>query len=415
MFSIDHPSILPHLRLLPSGFQPVRMRDGSLCLLLKAGKETILTARINNGFKIYLVPDATTSGRALGFISAFFDDHDEPLVLFTPLYAGDEMLTDLAAALSQDAFELFFFDEHDREMLGASSRVVEADRFRQALANTDFPTLELDDLAATYEAMQGWFGLRDADDDARAFTVELGERLYPDDFVLIDARDEANDFRRSAGTVATTSLKRDEPGDLQEWDIAALLRRVFPGNTIFLNPVREDTGKEFVDVLVATDEMVLLVQAKDSPNTEAALRRSIDRKRSIIRNHIEKGAKQLGGALRYLRDRNQILLQTSSGPYAVDVSGRAICGLLVVRELFDDDYKRCSEPLLKVVNACSQPCVLLDYLSLHMMTLHLPTPAELMNGFHRTFDIATQHGEYPKHRFLRPPPGVEDPADGSAG
>jgi hypothetical protein len=38
-------------------------------------------------------------------MTAFFDDHDEPLVLFTPLYAGDDMFRDLAGALSQDSFD----------------------------------------------------------------------------------------------------------------------------------------------------------------------------------------------------------------------------------------------------------------------------------------------------------------------
>lgn len=139
------------------------------------------------------------------------------------------------------------------------------------MAETGFPTLDINDLAATYEAMSNWFGIRNADDDDRAFAVDLGDRLYADDMMIIYARDEAYDFQGSDGLVMMTSLERDEPGAFQERDVVALLRRAFPGKAVFLNPVRKDSGKELTDVLVVTDDVVLSVQAKDSPNTEASL------------------------------------------------------------------------------------------------------------------------------------------------
>jgi len=403
MFSLDHPEILTHLGKLIYGFQPVQFPDGRYCLIIKAGKEFILTARLNEGFKIYLVPDMATSGRSLGFMTAFFDDADEPLVLFTPLYAADDMLRDLAGALSQDSFDLYFFDEHDRELMGTRAAVRDVARFRLAMAETRFPTLDMDDLAATYEAMGGWFGLRDADDEDQAFAVELGDRLYSDDMMIIDARDEAYDFQGSDGLVMVTSLERDEPGAFQERDIVALLRRAFPGEAVFLNPVREDSGKELTDVLVVTDDVVLLVQAKDSPNTEASLRRSIDRKRAVIRSHIDKGAKQLRGALTYVLERDSIVLRTPNGPRTVEVADRAVVGLVVVREMFDDDYKACSAPVLEVAAICEQPCLLLDYAALHLMALRLPSPARLINGLYQMFAAATEHGEFPKPRFSGAP------------
>ncbi len=403
MFSLDHPEILSHLGQLIYGFQPVQFPDGRFSLIIKAGKEFILTARINDGFKIYLVPDMDVPGQSLGFMTAFFDDHDEPLVLFTPLYAGDDMLRDLVGALGQDSFDLFFFDEHDRELMGTRSHVRDIARFRTAIAETRFPTLDIDDLAATYEAMGGWFGLRTAEDDDGAFVVELGERLYADDMVIIDARDDAYDFQGSDGLVMMTSLERDEPGAFQERDIVTLLRRAFPGEAIFLNPMREDSGTELTDVLVVTDEVVLVVQAKDSPNTEASLRRSIDRKRAVIRSHIDKGAKQLRGALTHILERDSLDLRTPDGPRTVDVADRAIVGLVVVREMFDDDYKACSVPVLAVAGACEQPCVLLDYAALHLMALRLSSPARLINGLYQMFAMAMEHGEFPKPRFSGAP------------
>lgn len=408
MFSLDHPEILSHLGQLIYGFQPVQFPDGRFCLIIKAGKEFILTARINNGFKIYLVPDMAVPGQSLGFMTAFFDDHDEPLVLFTPLYAGDDMVRDLAGALSQDSFDLFFFDEHDREFMGTRSRVRDVARFRTTMTETQFPTFDMDDLAATIDAMGGWFGLRNAKDDDQAFAVELGERLYSDDMVIIDVRDDAYDFQGSGGLVMMTSLERTEPGAFQERDIVALLRRAFPGEAIYLNPMREDSGTELTDVLVVTDEVVLLVQAKDSPNTETSLRRSINRKRAVIRSHIDKGAKQLRGALTHILERESIVLRTVSGPRTVDVADRAVVGLVVVREMFDDDYKACSAPVLAVADACEQPCVLLDYAALHLMALRLASPARLINGFYQMFAVAMEHGEFPKPRFSGAPQREEE-------
>jgi hypothetical protein len=76
---------------------------------------------------------------------------------------------------------------------------------------------------------------------------------------------------------------------------------------------------------------------------------------------------------------------------------------VVVREMFDDDYKACSAPVLAVAEECRVPCVLLDYSALHIMALHLPSPRRLINGFDHLFDVALDIGEFPKPRFLGAP------------
>lgn len=172
--------------------------------------------------------------------------------------------------------------------------------------------------------------------------------------------------------------------------------------------MREDSGTELTDVLCLTDDVLLLVQAKDSPNTETSLRRSIDRKRSVIRAHIKKGAKQLRGALSYIQPRDEIVLLTTHGPRVVPVAGRAICGLVVVREMFDDDYKVCSAPVLAVAEMCEEPCVLLDYAAMHVMALHLSSPIRLFNGLYQLFNMALEVGEYPKPRFTGAPRSEAD-------
>ena len=70
------------------------------------------------------------------------------------------------------------------------------------------------------------------------------------------------------------SLEREEPGEFQEQEVARLLWRVFPWTSVIVNPVRVDTGRELCDILVTQPDSILIIQAKDSPNTEASLRRS---------------------------------------------------------------------------------------------------------------------------------------------
>tara|TARA_R110000772_G_scaffold207017_1_gene317585 strand:+ start:4487 stop:5722 length:1236 start_codon:yes stop_codon:yes gene_type:complete len=410
LFSIQFPQILSHLGQLAHGLQPVKLLpDGRFCLIIKVGKEAILTARLNRQVKIYIIPDLDAPDRIHGFITAFFDDHDEPMVIFTPLFADDELAADLGLLLKQGAFDLYFFDEHDREMFGVCA-VVDAERFGTAWSTANLAELDLTRAAEILASMSDWFGLRTEADDDAAFTVDFEEDLYTADLLFIDARPEAADFAGANMEASINSLERSDPGAFQERDIALLLRRAFPADSIFLNPIRDDTRKELTDILCVTDDFILVVQAKDSPNTEQSLRRSIDRKRSTIRAHIKKGAAQLRGAIKYILERDAIVIREEGEPQRVAVAGKYICGLVIVREMFDDDHQSCSSPVLAAAQACEAPTVLLEYQALHTMALRLPSPERLMSGLFQLFDVAIEKGEYPKPRFLH---GSEEDNNGS--
>jgi hypothetical protein len=124
---------------------------------------------------------------------------------------------------------------------------------------------------------------------------------------------------------------------------------------------------------------------------------------SMIRAHIRKAAKQLRGAIGTMQSRDEVTLATPQGSLAASIGDRALRGLIVVREMFDDDYKACSAPVLAVAEETGVPCVLLDYAAFHMMTLHLRSPRRLINGFDQVFARALEIGEYPKPRFLGAP------------
>jgi hypothetical protein len=73
-----------------------------------------------------------------------------------------------------------------------------------------------------------------------------------------------------------------------------------------------------------------------------------------------------------------------------------LVGLIVVKELFDDDYKECSTPILKVVRDLELPIGLFDYSQLNVLTQKLVTPALFINGLYRALDVALKHEQFPK-------------------
>jgi hypothetical protein len=189
LFSIQHPSIISCLQELEYGLQPVFVKsEGVFSLLVKTTQEMILTARLNQQFKIYLVPQQNMSNISLGIISAFFDDLDEPLVLFTPLCEDYDWLIDLRTVLGQESFDLYFFDEHDRELMGVNAHIENVEYLREAFRCIHFPKFCESAIASTLSAMEDWFGQRGTEDDNKAFLVQFNTTLYPDNLAIIDAR-----------------------------------------------------------------------------------------------------------------------------------------------------------------------------------------------------------------------------------
>lgn len=81
--SIMHPDVLPHVGKLARGLGVVGTDEP--VLVIKTGKEIILTAREKREFKLYLAPCVVDGRRGLTLISAFFDDPVSPLTITTPL------------------------------------------------------------------------------------------------------------------------------------------------------------------------------------------------------------------------------------------------------------------------------------------------------------------------------------------
>ena len=374
--TVTNPEVLDWLVDMPVGLLPIRrVGDSRVILVVKASREVAQTARLRGEFRLYLVPVHAGGLATHGLVTAFFDDHDEPLIIRTPLI-NEEMPRSLVGLLSSSSFYVHFFDEHDRELLGFRAENPDARRFRVLSDAIRFLSPTLDQARQALDGMQSWFRARSPSDDAAAFTIRLRERLFPD-------RLEEN---------------VENPGDLNEPDIAMALRRPFRGDQVFSNPIRADNGLEFVDVLVATTKTLLLIQAKDSP-PESGLTRTIDRKRATAVKHVRKATAQLKGAINHLRSGKSIEIITERKRRRVSMSGRDVFGLVLVKELFDPDRPDCSPLVLTVFDETGTPCVLLDHTEFQLLTFFQTTEDSLVEAMENTFAVAHKDGVFPRSRF----------------
>lgn len=398
MISILYPEIIRHIQAFDYGLMPVYLpKEEKFILIIKATKEGILTAGINNSFKIYMIKDNSHDELYLGLVIGFFDDEDEPLTIITPLFSDDQMLTDIRCLLLQESFSVYFFDENNFELLGASAKNKNFDRFANQIDKASFHKFQDSEILETWNKINQCFSFRTEEDDVNAYEIDLNDRLYPDDVMITDLRESFSGFNDRGENLAVTSLERsDDPGSMQEKDIARLLRRVFDAKNIYLNPYRADTNKELSDLLIVTDSMMFFVQAKDSPNTEDMLRRSLDRKHKTIQGHIQKAVNQMRGALTYARDNQGVTILSNDSSITITLEDRQIVGLVLVKELFDDDYHACSAPVLSLVREIELPIGLLDYSQLHILTQNLTTPARFINGLYDALDMALEYDQFPK-------------------
>ena len=258
MISILHPEIIHHLQGLDYGLMPIYLpKEDKFILAIKATKECILTAKFNNEFKVYLIKSPVNSSSHLGLVVAFFDDHDEPLTITTPLFLDDILLTDIARLFSQPNFDTYFFDENNYELFGARAENGRFERFSKEISVSTFPRFQHSEILSTWKNIELQFGMRTKKDDTDAYEVKLNDRFFPDDVMITDVRETFYGFNDDGRNLSVISLERDgDPGPMQEKGIAKLLRKVFERKEIFLNPDRADTGRELTDILIVTDNVI---------------------------------------------------------------------------------------------------------------------------------------------------------------
>jgi len=362
----------------------------------------ILTAKIRKCFLFYLVPIQVESLQTYGLVTAFFDDHDEPLTIRSPL-VEDEMAADIFELLSSEQFEVYFFDEHNRELLGYRVRNKKAANFKLIsstihLASPD-KFLEYDHLTGWFDdQMSRWFGNRTSADDDMAFSIDFDEALFPDNLFIQDARPTVNSYH-GCKVPMHTSLERQDAGHFSELDVVNALLRVFESEQIYLNPIRPDDGREFADILVTTSQKLYLIQVKDSPNTEAVLDRSIDRKKATALSHLKKAVAQMRGSISYTRSCVPLEIVVDNERHEIPLGNRDVIGLIIIKELFSDEFAVYSPLAFQLFSETGVPCLILDYPQFHAYTLNRRTEESFIQTFEQVFAVALKEKEFPRLRF----------------
>lgn len=394
--SIMKPEALPYVAMLGRGVWFLGEPETPI-LVVKAGKEFILSARENRELKLYLAPYKKGSFTGLTLLTACFDDPVSPLLIKSPLFGGDSLAESLKCL--PDEFNICFFDEHNRELLSCVAQG-KLDHFREQLsAITNLGVEHWHPMMAQADA---WFATTTAEDDMRATTVELVEDLFPSDFVITDLTRQG--FQGSPG-FSGTQLERHQPGTYQELDIIYLLQRVYEAERIVHGPLKVSDGEELVDVLVLGDEVTVLLQAKDSPNTAAILGTKLERKRKKAISQLRDGLSQLRGAISTIRREGNPKLKLVSGdPLMIDLAARPLVGVVVVKELFIDTYDEYGAMIIEFMKDTGIPVLAFDYNELEVMTRHCPSEKELLSAFYQIFSCARDEGIYPRLRFPNLPP-----------
>ena len=376
--SFTDPAVLQTLDDFKGGLLPTRDAASSqMILIAKTMREIAATARLRKFFRFYLVPLRAGNVDTFGLVSAFFDDHDEPLYIRTPLF-DDELAHEFVQVLSSNSFDIHFFDEHNRKLIGFRAKNPDAIRFRHFVNTIRFVPYTLEFARQFDDDMISWFRDRSTADDDASLRINLVETLPPDNL---------------------SEQSQTSPGDLNERDIEMCLHRAFSYGQVYRNPTRADDGREFVDLLVATNRTVLLIQAKDSPVTEEILGRAMDRKQATTAKHVKKATGQLKGSINYLRSGSSIDIITDGHPWELHMSGREVFGLVIVKELFDPERPDCSRLVLPVFEETDVPCLLLDYVDFQELTFFRPTEESLVGTLKQTFAVARENGLFPRLRF----------------
>ena len=133
--------------------------------------------------------------------------------------------------------------------------------------------------------------------------------------------------------------------------------------------------------------------------------------RPFFRILLEKAVKQMRGALAHLASDAELKLRTQTGDMAIATDELFPIGLIVLREMFDDQFPEYSVPVLELIRTSHVPCLVLDYASLHILSCSLSSRESFISALDQMVQFGLEHGEFPRPRFLEPPAASSQAGD----
>ena len=393
MLSIRYPSVMSTVMELPIGLWPITIKaDAIPKLIVKTSKEAILTAKIRQSFLIYLIPYELKGFASVGFLASFFDDPQHPYTI------GGGLIKELSGRELSKLFQspkvdVHFFDEVGREMLSYRATFKTTKNHRDTLRSAVLPSAVGLNQAEILRFLTEWYKLSGPKDDERAIRVTFDEPLMPEEVIYFDLRPENHSYHGSPGFSSFT-LEREVPGLPQELEIISLLERTFKSNEIYFAPKRTYDNEEMVDILVVTEKSVLLVQAKDNQNLESNVNKTIEKKKSAAVKALKSGVGQVKGAISYLRRAVPFVVIIDGREVEVDVQGKKVYGLVVMKELFDDSYESYTPQMIELYKKTEVPCIPLSFGELHNYTQFIRGDEEFFKAFMKVFDHGRETGAF---------------------
>ncbi|AZG72711.1 hypothetical protein [Shewanella livingstonensis] len=401
MLSVLYPEIVPIIQQMPFGILPeslILADEDYQAFIIKAPKEVLLTAKINGKFKLYLIPVKVDSHLTLGLITAFFDDEDEPLVVKTPLFQED-FARNLFRFLKKGILNVHFFDELARELLVYRADVIIPDETLSKINEVVLLEPTLSNAKKIMQAIEISFSSRTKKDDKQAIDIILSPPIYGDSIFRQDLCPKRHSYHGSRGH-SHTMLERQEPGGYQEEDIVQCLLLTFQPEQIFLNPKRTYDDEEMCDILIITDTVSLIIQAKDSPNIEKISRQKLPRKRKNVLSALKKATNQVNGAISYYR-RTQGKLEffIDQVQHSVNINSLELKALIVVKELFMDQSAEFSPQILEIYKTKNVPCIVFGYPDFYQFCFNLKNEDAFLNAHHHIMENAKETGFFTQTRF----------------
>jgi hypothetical protein len=114
---------------------------------------------------------------------------------------------------------------------------------------------------------------------------------------------------------------------------------------------------------------------------------------------MQKAVAQLGGAISYWKRNRFLQLLTKDLCHKISTEGPRLWGIVVVKELFDGEQVKYSQPLLELSNATEVPCIIIDYRQLHEITFHRRDERGFVEAITAIYMGGLEHNHFPRIRY----------------
>lgn len=399
MITVLHPEIYRKVIGFPGGIAAFPDPNGGAPLLVvKATKEFILAAKVFAQFKIYLVPVEVAGFATKALVSAFFDDEEAPLIITTPLLEGDQG-RELSKALGCQTLNVHFFDEHGREYLVYEAELSVPPATKEAVDQIELINADPMQIIHLLDDAAIWFSYRNAQHDEDAITVKLLVSKFGDSLAFTDARHPLHSHHGAKG-FSLSVLEREEPGTFQEEDIIKCLGLSFDQSMIYHSPKRVTDGEEICDVMVVTQNRLLIIQAKDNPNIERIARQKLTRKRTAAKKAFDSAIGQIRGAHTYIKScGDQLRFRINDDDHTIDMGRMELWALAIVKEIFDDETRDRAKSLNALMTERRISCAAFEYRRLYDICYRVRSSDKFYGFLAEVVDDIKNYNDLPAIKF----------------